>query len=70
MSKKRECPPSFTPPPTTMPWMRAGTQSLLSRVTGSPGRSQLLQNIPPSSIPQPEATQGEAERTELANIVR
>ena len=69
MANKRECP--FTPPPVTMPWMKSGdsSPSLLSRLTGCPPRSQLLQGTGPLTG-QAASTQGEIQRQELANIVR
>ena len=73
MTNKRECPPTFSPPPSlTMPWMRAPTTpSFLNQMTSSPIRSQLLQNsIAAAQVPVNILTQGEAARLELANTAR
>jgi hypothetical protein len=54
MAQKRERPPSISPPPITMPWMRninTTVSSLLSNEVNRPVRSQLLQN---SEIMKPQ----------------
>ena len=74
MSRKRECPPSFSPPPLAMPWMRVSntqdTPSMLSSTVNRPIRSQQLLNTDRMKPPDSNTTQGEKIRIEKANTIR
>ena len=70
MSKKRERPPSSSPPPMSMPWMKVGSTSMMPKFAANPIRSPLLKNSSRSSNSSELLTHGQISRLQIADTVR